>query len=455
VDLLESGAVRRVGPVTLAAGGWTVPRATAFDELRSRVHALIAARDMDVLVEGDAVRRMVEAEAERFQRELMRGAPSGFRPFADPADVVERLMRELNGIGAQLDQLVADAGVEEVFGVDGEITARRTSGETTGMASPAQPEAVLAVVQRLVASAGESMDGSHPKVDGVRVTLPGRRQGRLSASIQPRIDGTVSFSLRVPQKRNTTLADLVLWGSLSTEAAAFLEVLMRIRRTRLLVAGPPGAGKTTLIEALLRAVPPRRRVISAEEQRELNAPLLNGEYWQSSKVETLSDLIRSARVASPELVVLGELKGPEAWELLMAGTLGIGVIAAVHAEDTAGAFEALAVCATKAVPATPFAELEARFAAMFDVVIYCDLDDSSSGDEALRQVTEIAVVPPQLSTAGGGVAVTPIFARDDIGEPIELRNAAIGERLERRCRRLLARYGLALNDLLKGAEVPW
>ena len=104
--------------------------------------------------------------------------------------------------------------------------------------------------------------------------------------------------------------------------------------------------------------------------------------------------------------MLGELKGGEAWELLMAGTLGIGVVAAVHTEDTAGALEALAVCATKAVPATPFEQLEARFAAMFDVVIYCDIDDA--GDAVQRQVTEISVVPPQLSTTGSGVAVTPI-----------------------------------------------
>ena len=137
----------------------------------------------------------------------------------------------------------------------------------------------------------------------------------------------------------------------------------------------------------------------------------------------------------------------------MAGTLGVGVIAAVHAEDTAGAFEALAVCATKAVPATPFGELEARFAAMFDLVVYCDIDDS--GDVVLRQVSEISVVPPQLSTGTGGVAVTPIFARNDIGEPMELRTGGIGERLERRCNRLLARYGLDLTQVLNGAEAVW
>ncbi|HUB69285.1 MAG TPA: ATPase, T2SS/T4P/T4SS family [Acidimicrobiales bacterium] len=427
--------------------------ATAFDTLRSRVLASVASHDLDVAGDPGQARTFVELETERFQRELMRGSHEGLQPFSDPADVVDRMLRELDGIGAQLGLLVSDPRVEEIYGQDGELTTRFAGGETRCTGAPSQPEAVLAALQRMVAAAGESLDASHPKVDGIRVILPTGRQARLSVSIPPRIDGTVSFSLRVPQKRNTTLADLVSFGSLSAEGAAFLDVLMRARRTRVLVAGPPGAGKTTLIEALLRAVPPGRRVICAEEQRELNAPLLNGEYWQSSRVEGLSDLVRSARVASPELIVLGELKGPEAWELLMAGTLGIGVIAAVHAEDSAGAFEALAVCATKAVPATPFSELEARFAAMFDLVVYCDMDDSAG--TVLRQVTEISVVPPQLTTSGAGVAVTPIFARSDIGEPMDLRSGAVGDRLERRCNRLLAHYGLDLGDLLKGAEVVW
>lgn len=427
--------------------------ASAFAELRQRVLSAVAVRDLDPGSAIDDTRQLVEGETERFQRELMRDRVSGLAPFADPQDVVDRLLQELSGIGAQLDRLVSDPRVEEIYGSDGDLTVRMVGGDAKCVETPVQPEAVLAVVQRLVTSAGESLDAAHPKADGLRVLLPGGRQARLSAAIAPRIDGIVSFSLRVPQKRNTTLGDLVGYGSLTRASGNFLETLMRARRSRILVAGPPGAGKTTLVEALLRAVPSRRRVICAEEHRELNAPLLNGEYWQSSKVESLTDLIRSARVASPDLVVLGELKGSEAWELLMAGTLGIGVIAAVHAEDTAGAFEALAICATKAVPATPFIELEARFAAMFDVVVYCDINET--GGSAVRQVTEISVVPPQVSTATGGVAVTPIFSRDDVGEPMELRTTALGERLERRCGRILAPYRLSVVDVLEGVGVPW
>ena len=77
-------------------------------------------------------------------------------PFSDPPDVVDRIMRELIGIGAQLDQLVSDARVEEIYGVDGDITARLTGGETRCAESPAQPEAVVAVLQRLIAARGRT-----------------------------------------------------------------------------------------------------------------------------------------------------------------------------------------------------------------------------------------------------------------------------------------------------------
>ncbi len=141
---------------------------------------VIAARDLDVSDQVGLARQVVEAETERFQRELMRGLLPGLEPFANPPDVVERLMRELTGIGAQLDELVADPGVEEIYGVDGELTVRLASGETECTENPAQPEAVLSVLQRLVTGAGENVDASHPKADGIRVRLPSGRQARLS-----------------------------------------------------------------------------------------------------------------------------------------------------------------------------------------------------------------------------------------------------------------------------------
>ena len=150
--------------------------ATAFDQLRTRVLDLIAAHDLDVDHRG--ARSSVRSWKRRpnGSGELMRGSFQGLYPFANPPDVVGRLVQELTGIGAQLDQLVADPRVEEIYGVDGEITVRMAGGETVCSENPAQPEAVLAVLQRLIANAGDNIDASHPKVDGIRVLLPSGRR---------------------------------------------------------------------------------------------------------------------------------------------------------------------------------------------------------------------------------------------------------------------------------------
>lgn len=423
--------------------------ASAYQALAGKVLGIIAAQDLNVEVDGVAIRRIIETETERFQRDTTIGV-SRYQPFADPADVAVRLARDLEGLGAELEELIAEPEVEEIFGTDDELAYRTTTGETRAVATPVSPISLLRTVQRMVSAAGEELDASHPRADGVRVFLPGGRQGRLTASIPPRIDGTVSFTLRLPQKRNTTLDDLVGFGSLSPAAAQFLGVLMLVPRLKLLIVGPPGSGKTTLIDACLRAVTPRRRIIVAEDNRELTAPLLNGEYWATSKVEDLTDLIRSARVASPALIVLGELKGAEAWDLVLAGNLGTGVIAAVHADSASLGFDALATAASLAVPAMSAAQIRDQFARIFDVVVFVDLDDGD-GDRTVRQITEISIVPPQMSTTG--VAVTPIFARTDIGAPMELHATDLGLLLESKCNRVLRRFRVTIAEVLAGAQV--
>jgi pilus assembly protein CpaF len=431
--------------------------ASAYDYLRSRLHSRLAASDKPVL-DPVEVRQLVETEVEVFQHAAMR-RQSDFEPLANPAATVGRLVQDVSGIGDELEELLRDRTIEEIRGNDGDLTYRTTDGQVHQLANPANRQAVLSVCQKLLSRADEQLDASHPRADAVRVYLTtpsGERQARLSASVPPRIDGTVSFTLRVPQKRNTTLHDLVGFGSLSEPAATFLEVVVRASRSKTLVTGPPGGGKTTLVEGLLRALPARVRVIVCEENRELNAPLLNGDYWATSKVEDLTDLIRSARVNSPEMIVLGELKGAEAWDLLMGGKFGTALIAAVHADSTAGAFEGLAMAANPAVPAMSVNSLVEHFSRLFEVVVFCDVAYVAESDTYLRRVTEIGVVLPQLVSAGTGrVAVTPVFKRTSVAADMELVGTELPERLAEECNRVLTARGLEVDAVLKGAEVRW
>ena len=419
---------------------------TAYELVRAHLHRALNAEDFH----APDLRGLVEQIVESHQRAAASGL-EGRVAFADPDEVVARLIREVEGIGSEIEELEADANVEEIYGRDGELSYRLTSGEVKALATPVSAESILTVVQRLVAAAGEQLDGSKPRADGVRVILPSGRQGRLTASIPPRIDGTVSFVLRLPQKRHVTLDDLVAWGSLTGPAASLLAILMLVVRSKVLVIGPPGAGKTSMLDALLRAVPAWRRTIVIEEERELTAGLLNGEYWATSPVENMEDLIRSARVASPELIALGEVKGGEAFHLCMAGNLGTGVLAAVHADSTAKAFDALADAASLAMPSMTTGALREKFKRTFEVVVYCGMD--TVGGKNLRQVTEISVVPPQSSEEL--VSVTSIFKRAAVGEPMERNSTDLGPDLTERCNRVLRERcpGLTITDVLQGMEV--
>ena len=186
---------------------------------------------------------------------------------------------------------------------------------------PCAPEAVLAVLQRLV-TGPVRIEPRTPKptgyVSGYRgAGKPGFRSRTRLVSMD------CSFSLRVPRSGIPRSATSSRSAPFSLRRL-FSSRPYEIRRVRSLVAGRvPGRQLSSRHSAGGPASPPGHM---CRGRTRSERPLLNGENWQRSKVETLADLVRSARVASPELIVLGESKGAEAWELLMAGTLGIGVV---------------------------------------------------------------------------------------------------------------------------------
>ena len=359
---------------------------SAYEELRDAVHRQIQAQDLDPehnRADADRMRAIIEAEIEEYQ--LRAYAAKGLEPLSDPDDMLRRLLRLVKERTGPLGLVFDDPEVSEVRGVDTELICKLRSGETVTVDEPTRAADVKGVLTRTVQEAGHVLDAAHPAVDAIRVELPGGRKARLSASVPPRIDHLISFALRLPERRNTNLKDLVLLGAITAPAATFLALCMAFD-IDMLIVGRPGAGKTTLIEALLRALPAKKNVLVLEEYRELSAPLLNGQYWQTSEVEDLRRLVRSALVNSPDLILMGELKGVEAWDLCRAGNVGSSVIAAVHADSADKAYEALAIAAKPEASGVTIAELRDIYARMFDIVIFLDKDDGNIvGTVALRR----------------------------------------------------------------------
>ena len=247
--------------------------------------------------------------------------------------------------------LVADPDVEEIYGTDGDLSYRTTSGHTKAVPTPVSPTALLHTIQRLVASASEAAGQLAPRADGVRVILPNGRQGRLSA-LDPapdRRDGRLRFAVAAEASCHFGRAGGL--GVADRPGRRLLRILMLVTRSKLLVVGPPGAGKTSPCRR-----PIARRPGPAADHRDRRR---TGAHRAVAQRRVLGDQPGGGH-GGPDPLGPGGLAGADrvgrgerrrGVPSVMAGNLGTGVMAAVHADSTAKAFDALADAASPAMPA--------------------------------------------------------------------------------------------------------
>jgi pilus assembly protein CpaF len=196
-------------------------------------------------------------------------------------------------------------------------------------------------------------------------------------------------------------------GAMTTEAAAFLRLSVE-RDATILVAGAPGAGKTTLVNCLLREVPPDRRVVTCEEVFEIDVDLPDMTQMQTREAGldggaaiTLRDLVREALRQRPDRIVVGEVRGPEALDMLMALNAGCSGIATIHANSGRDALEKLVSYGVLAGDNISIPFLRRTVASVIDLVVFVRRDENG------RHVQEILRVPEQLDP--DVFTVEPVF----------------------------------------------
>lgn len=250
---------------------------------------------------------------------------------------VEALRRDSIGAGA-LEPLLALPGVTDVLvNAPDQVFIDRGRGlEHTGIRFADEAE-VRRLAVRLAAFVGRRLDDASPFVDA---RLP---SGVRVHAVLPCVSGAgTCLSLRVPNAGRISLADWVASGSLSAEAASLLRRLVDSRRA-LLISGGTGTGKTTLLGALLSLVPAAERVLIVEDSRELepNHPHCVRLEARPANAEgvgaiTLTDLVRQSLRMRPDRIVVGEVRGGELVDLLIAMNTGHeGGCGTVHANSAA------------------------------------------------------------------------------------------------------------------------
>ena len=265
------------------------------------------------------------------------------------AQAQAELTAEVLGLGP-LERLLDDVRITDLLvNGDGCVWVDRGDGlETAGESLP-DGGAVRRLAVRLAGLAGRRLDESQPWVDGL---LPGGV--RLHAVLPPVSDGA-HVSLRVPRRARSDLTDLQRSGMYTPEVAAVLAALVA-RRVSCVISGGTGTGKTTLLGALLAAVPARDRIVLVEDVRELAVAhphvvrlQARGRNVEGRGEVTLADLVRQALRMRPDRLVVGEVRGAEVRDLLAALNTGheggFGTLHANRPEDVPARFEALGALA--------------------------------------------------------------------------------------------------------------
>jgi pilus assembly protein CpaF len=415
----------------------------AYDVIRRDVHARIERRRLRPEADLDEVRAEVGRAVDAYQRVALLGEEL---PLVEPAEMAERVLRSITDFGA-LTELIARRDVEEIFIEGARVSYLDGSGRLRGLTVPTSEEENRQVVERMLAVTDRQLNTKHPMVQA-RV-LGGT--ARLTAAIPP-VGDQLSATLRRYVVRNVTLDDLVERESLSREGAAFLRVLMQLR-SRIAISGEPGAGKTTLVAALLAAAPAGHCVRACEEIRELAVPITHGSYYEvrppaldGTGEISLRDLVKFVLAMRPDRIVVGEVRGAEAFELSRAVNAGCGFLCTVHANSASEGLDALVNAALMAGENVTERIVRKVFSESLDVVVHLDRDDAARNDggSLRRRVVEIAAVVPALRD---DFTVEPLFVRDAIDAPLRWTGAlpaSLATRLER------AQRDGPLHDVLAG-----
>ncbi len=357
---------------------------TARSILESEVRELVRRRGLDPVVEQPAVARLIDEAVAEYQD---RATTSSLPPIGDTEDTSRALLDSIAGFGP-LQPFLDDPAIEEIWiNEPGRVfVARRGRSELTTLILAADELAEL--VERMLRTTGRRIDLSTPFVDAM---LPdGSRLHVVIPSITRR---HIAVNIRKFVLGLTSLDELVAVGSLTEQAARFLEATVAAG-LNVLIAGGTQSGKTTLLNALCGTIPGRERVVTVEEVFELQVALPDVVAMQTRQPNLegtgeipLRRLVKEALRMRPSRLIVGEVRQEECLDLLIALNSGLPGMCTLHANS---AREALVKMCT--LPLLAGENVSASFvvptvASSVDIVVHLAMDAAGA-----RQVREIVGV---------------------------------------------------------------
>ena len=389
---------------------------TAVDSRRSESYYEVKGTIFGALIEAIDLAQLAKLDADSAREEIrdivneIIAIKNIVMSISEQEDLLDDICNDVLGYGP-LEPLLARDEIADIM-VNGSGTVYiEVAGKIQKTAIRFRDnQQLLNICQRIVSQVGRRVDETSPICDA---RLPDG--SRVNAIVPPlAIDGP-ALTIRKFKKDKLTLEQLVKYGSISPEGADILKVIGRCR-VNTLISGGTGSGKTTLLNCITRYIDDDERIVTCEDAAELQLqqphvvrletrpPNLEGE----GQI-TMRDLVRNCLRMRPERIIVGEVRGPEAFDLLQAMNTGHdGSMGTLHANTPREALSRLESMITMGGYALPSRTIREMICASVDVVVQAArLRDGS------RRITHITEV---IGLEGDVIITQDVFLYDLLGE---------------------------------------
>jgi pilus assembly protein CpaF len=333
--------------------------------------------------------------------------------------LMDELLDEIFGLGP-IERLMKDPAITDILVNDAKTVyvERRGRLELTDVVF-ADDQHLIRIIQKIVAKLGRRIDESSPMVDARLAD-----GSRVNAVIPPlALDGP-TLSIRRFGVEPLKLEDLLKFGSVQPDMVKFIAGAVEARCS-ILFSGGTGAGKTTLLNAFSRFVPAGERIITIEDSAEL---ILQHRHrirmetrpanTEGAGAVTQRDLVRNSLRMRPDRIIVGEVRGPEVWDMLQAMNTGHeGSMTTIHANTARDALTRLEMMVAMTGIELPINVIRQYAAAGINLVVHGSR--LKGGPRRIMQVSEI------VGIKDGDYQLEDVFGFEQTG--VDAEGTAVGE----------------------------
>lgn len=322
--------------------------------------------------------------------------------------IVQQVYSSIRGFGL-LDSIISDDTITEVMINGPDNVFIEQNGRLFKMDKHFESQRKLEdVIQRIVGLAGREVNQANPICD---TRLPDG--SRVNVVLPPIALCGPTLTIRKFSKTPMTIEKLIQYGSITQEIADKLEILVRAKYN-IFISGGTGSGKTTFLNALSNYIPKDERVITIEDSAELQIEGVDNlvsletrnANTSGSGAITIRDLIKSSLRMRPERIVVGEVRGGEALDMLQAMNTGHdGSLSTGHANSTRDMLSRLETMVLQGADGLPLEAIRQQIASALDIIIHLSrLRDHS------RKTMEITEV---VGYENGKIILNPLYVFEE------------------------------------------